>query len=66
MQGTIVKTLRDEGDAVAAGEPILVLEAMKMENLLVCHRDGVLVELRVRPGDAVNAGAELAVIGPAA
>ncbi|MGH2703846.1 MAG: acetyl/propionyl/methylcrotonyl-CoA carboxylase subunit alpha [Actinomycetota bacterium] len=66
MQGTIVKTLREEGATVAAGEPILVLEAMKMENLLVCHRDGVLTELRVRPGDAVNAGAELAVVGPPA
>ncbi|MGH7425708.1 MAG: biotin/lipoyl-containing protein, partial [Candidatus Methylomirabilales bacterium] len=64
MQGTIIKVLKAEGDRVSSGDAILVLEAMKMENLIVCHRDGVVGELRVAPGDTVNAGAAMAMIGP--
>lgn len=64
MQGTIVKTLVAEGDRVKAGDAILVLEAMKMENLITCHRDGVLRELKVKAGEAVQTGAVLAAIGP--
>ncbi|HVF12586.1 MAG TPA: biotin/lipoyl-containing protein, partial [Actinomycetota bacterium] len=62
MQGTIVKILFDIGKPVKAGEAVIVLEAMKMENLLLCHRDGVLKELKVKPGDTVTAGTTLAVI----
>lgn len=64
MQGTIVKTLVAEGDRVKAGDAILVLEAMKMENLIICHRDGVLKELKVKTGEAVQTGAVLAAVGP--
>ncbi|MGH9197973.1 MAG: biotin/lipoyl-containing protein, partial [Acidimicrobiia bacterium] len=64
MQGTIVKTMVEVGDEVKAGDAICVLEAMKMENLIVCHRDGVVKELRVKAGEAVQTGAVLAVIGP--
>jgi acetyl-CoA/propionyl-CoA carboxylase biotin carboxyl carrier protein len=65
MQGTIVKTLVAEGSEVAAGDGIAVLEAMKMENQILCHRDGVVKELRVEAGDAVQIGTPIAVIGPA-
>lgn len=65
MQGTIVKTLVAEGDRVKAGDAILVLEAMKMENIIICHRDGVVKELRVKAGEPVQTGALLASIGPA-
>ncbi|HEX2053030.1 MAG TPA: acetyl-CoA carboxylase biotin carboxylase subunit [Actinomycetota bacterium] len=62
MQGTIVKILHAKGDRVKAGEPILVLEAMKMENQIVCHVDGVVTDIKVRPGQTVPVGAELAVV----
>jgi len=62
MRGTIVRTLVDLGALVKAGDAIIVLEAMKMENMVLCHRDGVLKELRVKAGDTVSMGAALAVI----
>ncbi|MEO7803638.1 MAG: biotin/lipoyl-containing protein, partial [Actinomycetota bacterium] len=45
-----------------AGDAVIVLEAMKMENLIVCQRDGVIKELKVKAGATVPAGAQLAVI----
>jgi acetyl-CoA/propionyl-CoA carboxylase biotin carboxyl carrier protein len=62
MQGTIVKVYHDAGDAVVAGDPVCVLEAMKMENEIKAPSDGEIVDLRVQPGDTVNAGAVLMVI----
>jgi acetyl-CoA/propionyl-CoA carboxylase, biotin carboxylase, biotin carboxyl carrier protein len=62
MQGTIVKVLVAEGDAVAAGDPLLVLEAMKMETTLTAPKDGVVAELEVAPGDATGAGTLLLVL----
>jgi acetyl-CoA/propionyl-CoA carboxylase biotin carboxyl carrier protein len=62
MQGTIVKVYHDAGDAVVAGDPVCVLEAMKMENENKAPSDGEIVDLRVQPGDTVTAGAVLMVI----
>jgi len=62
MQGTIVEVLVDVGDAVDAGQPICVLEAMKMENLVNADRAGTVAEVRVRPGDTVGAGDVVVVI----
>jgi acetyl-CoA/propionyl-CoA carboxylase biotin carboxyl carrier protein len=62
MQGTIVKVYHDAGDAVVAGDPVCVLEAMKMENEIKAPSDGEIVDLRVQPGDTVTAGAVLMVI----
>jgi acetyl-CoA/propionyl-CoA carboxylase biotin carboxyl carrier protein len=62
MQGTIVKVYHDAGDAVVAGDPVCVLEAMKMENEIKAPSDGEIVDLRVQPGDTVSAGAVLIVI----
>ncbi|MDP8969690.1 MAG: acetyl-CoA carboxylase biotin carboxylase subunit [Actinomycetota bacterium] len=62
MQGTIVKTVAHAGRAVAAGDLVLILEAMKMENHINAHRDGVLTALHVAAGDVVNAGDVLATI----
>jgi acetyl-CoA/propionyl-CoA carboxylase biotin carboxyl carrier protein len=64
MQGTIIKALVKEGAAVKAGDAIIVLEAMKMENLIACHRDGIVKELKVTPGQTVQANTPLALIGP--
>jgi acetyl-CoA/propionyl-CoA/long-chain acyl-CoA carboxylase, biotin carboxylase, biotin carboxyl carrier protein len=62
MQGTIVKVHQAAGDAVLSGQPVCVLEAMKMENEIKAPRDGEIVDLRVQPGDTVAAGAVLMVI----
>jgi acetyl-CoA/propionyl-CoA carboxylase biotin carboxyl carrier protein len=62
MQGTIVKVLHKPGDRVKAGDAILVLEAMKMENQIVCHMDGVVKVVRVEAGQTVALGSELAVV----
>ncbi len=56
MQGTIVKILVAVGDAVTAGQPVVVLEAMKMENQLMAERDGVVAAVRVAPGASVGSG----------
>ncbi len=64
MQGTILRVLAEEGATVVVGAPILVLEAMKMENLIVAHRDGQVKSLKVKAGDSVQLGAPLAIIGP--
>ena len=63
MQGTIVRLLVKEGDEVAAGQAVLVLEAMKMENHLHAERDGTVKEIRVQPGDTVGLGDVLIVVG---
>ncbi|MEX5301152.1 acetyl/propionyl/methylcrotonyl-CoA carboxylase subunit alpha [Kocuria sabuli] len=62
MQGTIVKIAVDNGDEVAEGDLVLVLEAMKMEQPLTAHRSGTVSGLSVNPGDTVSAGTVLAVI----
>ncbi len=62
MQGTIVKLVVAEGDTVEAGDEILVLEAMKMENHLNTDRAGTVQEIRVGPGDTVGTGDVLVVI----
>jgi acetyl-CoA/propionyl-CoA carboxylase biotin carboxyl carrier protein len=62
MQGTIVKLSVAAGDSVEAGDSLLVLEAMKMENSVTSPVDGVVVELRVQAGDAVGPGDVLAVV----
>jgi acetyl-CoA/propionyl-CoA carboxylase biotin carboxyl carrier protein len=62
MQGTIVKVLVEVGATVEAGQAILVLEAMKMENNINAGSAGTVKELKVAPGDAVSSGDVLAVI----
>jgi len=63
MAGTVVKWLVEPGAGVAAGEPVVVLEAMKMETQVVAHRDGTVTDLRTEAGGVVSAGAVLALIG---
>ncbi len=62
MQGTIVKIAVDEGQTVADGDLILVLEAMKMEQPLLAHRSGIITNLDAEIGATVSAGAELCTI----
>ena len=63
MQGTIVKLLVQVGDEIEAGEPVAVLEAMKMENNVLAGRSGTISEIRVQVGDSVGGGDTIAVIG---
>ena len=63
MQGTVVKVVVAEGEAVEAGQTICILEAMKMENSVATERAGTVTELRVAAGDAVGAGDVVAVVG---
>lgn len=63
MQGTIVKVLVSIGDTVAVGDPVCVLEAMKMENNVLAEKSGEITEVRVSPGDSVGSGDVVAVIG---
>jgi biotin carboxyl carrier protein len=62
MPGRVVRVLVAKGDAVAAHQGVLVVEAMKMQNEIQSPKDGRVRELRVAPGDTVSAGDILAVI----
>jgi biotin carboxyl carrier protein len=62
MPGRVVKLLVKAGEAVKAGQGVLVVEAMKMENELKAPRDGVVKQLHAAEGAAVEAGQDLARI----
>jgi len=59
MQGTIIKIVAAEGQRVSAGDVIVVLEAMKMEQPLTAHKDGTVTGLAVEVGQTVSAGAAI-------
>jgi acetyl-CoA/propionyl-CoA carboxylase, biotin carboxylase, biotin carboxyl carrier protein len=56
MQGTIVKIVAADGQHVSAGDTVVVLEAMKMEQPLTAHKDGTVTGLAVQVGQTVPAG----------
>jgi biotin carboxyl carrier protein len=62
MPGKVVRVLVKGGDPVAARQPVVVVEAMKMENELRASREGTVAEIHVREGMSVDAGALLVVI----
>jgi acetyl-CoA/propionyl-CoA carboxylase biotin carboxyl carrier protein len=62
MQGTIVKVAAQNGDDVAEGDPIVVIEAMKMEQPLQAHRAGTISGLSLEVGATVTAGAVICSI----
>ena len=62
MQGTVLSVEVAVGASVQAGDLLCVVEAMKMENEIVAHADGVVAELRVGPGDQVSNGQVVCVI----
>jgi len=62
MQGTIVKVAVAEGDLVRAGDLVVVLEAMKMEQPLTAHRSGIVANLKAQVGATVTSGSTLCEI----
>ncbi len=62
MPGTVVKVLAEQGQRVAAGDAVLVLEAMKMQHTVSAPTAGTVTEIHVRPGTQVAAGEVLAVV----
>jgi acetyl-CoA/propionyl-CoA carboxylase, biotin carboxylase, biotin carboxyl carrier protein len=64
MPGSIVAVRAGEGQAVDAGDPVVVLDAMKMEHAVVVPIAGTVAEIRVRAGDQVARGDVLAVVEP--
>ncbi|HEX4336656.1 MAG TPA: biotin/lipoyl-containing protein [Polyangiaceae bacterium] len=62
MPGKVVKMLVKEGDAVEPGHPLVVVEAMKMENELVAEITGTVQKVFAQTGDAVEGGAKLVLI----
>lgn len=63
MPGTIFKMVVSKGDVIAAGDVVLVLEAMKMENEISSPVAGTVTSVTVKEGDSVNGGDVLVVIG---
>ena len=62
MPGTILGVKVKEGDAVKAGQLVIILEAMKMENEIVAPADGVVASVAVKEGDTVETDATLVVL----
>jgi propionyl-CoA carboxylase alpha chain len=62
MPGNVVRIEAAAGQEIAAGQPVLVLEAMKMEHQIVAPADGRLTQIRVAAGDQVQAGDVLATV----
>lgn len=63
MPGQVKSIFVREGDKVKAGQKLLIMEAMKLENKLPATRDGVVKQILVRDGDIVSQGQELIIIG---
>jgi biotin carboxyl carrier protein len=59
MPGTVIRLAKGEGDTVKAGELVLVLEAMKMENEILAPVDGTIVKMNYAAGETVSGGAIL-------
>jgi acetyl-CoA/propionyl-CoA carboxylase biotin carboxyl carrier protein len=62
MQGTIVKVLVEVGQQVEAGQAVVVLEAMKMENQITAETSGTVKEIKVKAGDTVGSGDVVIII----
>jgi propionyl-CoA carboxylase alpha chain len=62
MPGSVTAVTVTVGDTVTAGQPVLVLEAMKMQHTVTAPHDGTVTEIAVSPGDQVAAGSVLAVV----
>jgi biotin carboxyl carrier protein len=64
MPGKVLKVIVAKGDAVAAGQPLIVLEAMKMETTLYAESDAIVKKVHAAPGAMVDHGAVLLELSP--
>jgi biotin carboxyl carrier protein len=62
LPGLVLRIEKQVGMPVKVGDTVLVIESMKMENAIVSSVTGTIAEIRVKQGDQVQAGQELAVI----
>ena len=62
MPGKVVRVLVQQNDAVEAGQGLVVVEAMKMQNELRSARAGIVTEVHAKEGDTVEAGALMVVV----
>jgi propionyl-CoA carboxylase alpha chain len=62
MPGTVVRVEAAVGDELRAGQPIVSIEAMKMEHVITAPAAGRLAELRVAAGDRIDAGTVVAIV----
>lgn len=62
MPGKVTQVLVEAGAKVSAGDPLILLEAMKMENRLLAEADGTVAEIKVAAGDMVDGGQVLLVM----
>ena len=63
MPGTIIRYLVKEGDTIKEGSPMVILEAMKMENEIAAPASGIVKRINFKTGDRVSVGAVLAIVG---
>jgi len=66
IPGLVVRILVEEGQAVALGDPLVLLEAMKMENELRAPREGIVRDIAIEVGKSVEGNAQMMVLGPIA
>jgi acetyl-CoA/propionyl-CoA carboxylase biotin carboxyl carrier protein len=62
MQGTVLHVRVVEGDEVAPGDVVCIVEAMKMENEIAAHRPGIVTQLSVAVGESVTLGQVICVV----
>ena len=63
MPGKILRVHIKKGDLVKKGQSLMVMEAMKMENEIKATQDGVVKEIKVNEGQAIETGADLIILG---
>jgi 3-methylcrotonyl-CoA carboxylase alpha subunit len=64
MPGRVTQLMVEPGTSVRRGQPLIVIEAMKMEHTVTAPADGVVEAVRFAPGDLVEEGAELIALAP--
>lgn len=64
MPGKVVKILKNVGEKIIKGEPLLIIEAMKMENELKANTTGIIEKIYVSNGQNINSGDPLIIIQP--